>query len=417
MEIYEVGGAVRDSLLDLAVRERDWVVVGARPEELLRLGYKQVGKDFPVFLHPRSGEQYALARTERKVGPGYHGFCFDTSTTVTLEEDLGRRDLTINAMARDARGSLIDPYGGRKDLEARSLRHVSEAFAEDPLRILRVARFAARFKEMEFTVAPQTLRLMKRLVETGEAGELKPDRVWQETEKALGGPDPDVYFRVLRECGALEVVFPEIDALFGVPQPARWHPEIDTGVHTLMALQAGAKLSASAAVRFAVLTHDLGKAATPKDRLPRHWGHEEQSVRLLEDFCRRLPVPRRYRELASAVARYHGDVHRAAELRAATVYKLIEAVDALRRPQRFEDFLLACEADARGRLGLEARPYPQADTLRAALAAARAVRSEDVTGRPHGRAIEGRALGIRLREQRIQTIRDALRRRQADRDC
>ncbi len=406
MEIYEVGGIVRDSLLglpNLSDRERDWVVVGARPEDLLRLGYRQVGKDFPVFIHPDTGEEYALARTERKVGPGYHGFAFDTSSTVTLEEDLARRDLTINAMARDADGTVIDPYGGRRDLEKRRLRHVSDAFAEDPLRILRVARFAARFAQLGFSVAPQTMALMKRLVETGEAAELRPERVWQETEKTLAEGDPDVYFEVLRECGALKVVFPEIDALYGVPQPAKWHPEIDTGVHTMMALRTSAGLSDSVAVRFAVLTHDLGKATTPGWMLPAHRGHEERSVGLLDEFCGRLPVPRRFRELAVAVARHHGKAHRAAELRPATIYKLIEAVDALRRPQRFEDFLLGCEADARGRLGLEDRPYPQAEILRSALAAARAVRTEDAGGKA-----SGPALGQRLRQLRIQAIREAL---------
>ena len=409
MEIYEVGGAVRDSLLDLPVRERDWVVVGARPEDLLRKGYKQVGKEFPVFLHPDTGEEYALARTERKVGPGYHGFSFDTSSAVTLEDDLERRDLTINAMARDADGAVIDPCGGREDLARRRLRHVSEAFAEDPLRILRVARFAARFAGLGFSVARPTLSLMKRLVESGEAAALRPERVWQETEKALAEPDPQIYFEVLRECGALKVIFPEIDALFGVPQPAKWHPEIDTGVHVMMALKAGAKLSESVAVRFAILTHDLGKATTPKWILPGHRGHEQRSVGLLEDLCGRLPVPRRFRELAVAVARHHGNVHRAAELRPATIYKLMEAVDALRRPQRFDDFLVACEADARGRLGLEEHPYPQAGILREALTAARAVRTEDA-----GEGVSGRALGQRLRQLRIQAVRDGLRRRTAD---
>lgn len=409
MEIYEVGGAVRDALLDLQVRERDWVVVGARPEDLLRRGFKQVGKDFPVFIHPDTGEEYALARTERKVGPGYHGFAFDTSGTVTLEEDLARRDLTINAMARDGSGAVIDPFGGQKDLEQRRLRHVSEAFAEDPLRILRVARFAARFTRLGFSVAQPTMALMKRLVESGEAAALRPERVWQETEKALAEPDPDVYFKVLRECGALKVVFPEIDALYGVPQPAKWHPEIDTGVHTMMALRTSAALSDSVAVRFAVLTHDLGKATTPGWMLPAHRGHGERSVGLLEEFCGRLPVPRRFRELAVAVARHHGTVHRAAELRPATIYKLIEAVDGLRRPQRFDEFLLACEADARGRQGLEERPYPQAGILREALAAARSVSTEDAGGR-----VSGPALGQRLRQLRIQAIRDAVRRRTAD---
>lgn len=403
MEIYEVGGAVRDSLLGLPVLDRDWVVVGARPEDLLREGYKQVGKEFPVFIHPETGEEYALARTERKIGPGYHGFAFDTSSTVTLEEDLKRRDLTINAMARDTGGSVIDPCGGRDDLKRRRLRHVSEAFAEDPLRILRVARFAARFARLGFSVAQSTMALMRRLVATGEAAELKPERVWLETEKALAERDPQVFFEVLRECGALKVVFTEIDALFGVPQPAKWHPEIDTGVHVMMALRTSAKLSDSVAVRFAVLTHDLGKATTPEWILPGHRGHEERSVRLVEELCRRLPVPRRFRELAVSVARHHGMVHRAAELRPATVYKLIEAADGLRRPARFEKFLLACESDARGRLGLEDRPYPQADILRTALAAARTVRSWDA-----GPRVSGHALGQRLRQLRIQAIRAAL---------
>ena len=403
MEIYEVGGAVRDSLLGLQVRERDWVVVGASPEDLLRNGYKQVGQDFPVFLHPDTGEEYALARTERKVGPGYHGFAFDTSSTVTLEEDLARRDLTINAMARDGSGALIDPFGGQTDLAQRRLRHVSEAFAEDPLRILRVARFAARFAQLGFSVAQPTMALMKGLAESGEAAALRPERVWQETEKALAEPDPDVYFQVLRECGALKVVFPEIDALYGVPQPAKWHPEIDSGVHTMMALRTSARLSDSVAVRFAVLTHDLGKATTPKWMLPAHRGHGERSVDLLKGFCGRLPVPRRFRELAVAVARHHGTVHRAAELRPATIYKLIEAVDALRRPQRFDEFLVACEADARGRLGLEESLYPQAGILRDALAAARSVATEDAGGQ-----VSGRALGMRLRQLRIKAIRDAV---------
>ena len=403
MKVFEVGGAVRDTLLERAVHEHDWVVVGSRAEELLRRGYKPVGKDFPVFLHPETGEQYALARTERKVGPGYHGFSFDTSAEVTLEEDLGRRDLTINAMARDADGTLIDPYGGRKDLQKRLLRHVSEAFAEDPLRIFRVARFAARFKELGFTVAAETMELMRGMVAVGEANALKPDRVWQETEKALAELHPEVYFEVLRGCNALAVIFPEIEALFGVPQPAKWHPEIDTGVHTLMALAMATSLSESVAVRFAVLTHDLGKAESPQRSLPKHRGHEERSVTILRRLCSRLPVPRRYRELAVAVARHHGSVHRAEELKPSTVYKLIEAVDAVRRPERFENFLLACEADARGRLGLENRPYPQAQALRTALDAALKVRVEDLEG-----AAQGPALGERLRERRIEAIRGAL---------
>ena len=403
MKVFEVGGAVRDRLLGLPVHDRDWVVVGATAEALLQRGYKPVGEAFPVFLHPETAEQYALARTERKVGPGYHGFSFDASAEVTLDEDLRRRDLTINAMARDAEGRVIDPYGGRGDLEARLLRHVSEAFAEDPLRVLRVARFAARFRDLGFTVAAPTMDLMRNMVAGGETAALQPDRVWQETEKALAGPNPAEYFSVLRRCGALSVVFPEIEALFGVPQPARWHPEIDTGIHTLMALEVAAELSESVAVRFAALTHDLGKAATPKAMLPKHRGHEARSVRILDSLCTRLPVPRRHRELATAVARYHGAVHRAGELRPGTVYDLIEAVDGVRRPERFEGFLLACEADARGRSGLEDQPYPQAGVLRAALDAARRIRGSDVPA-----ATPGAAFGARLRERRIEAIREVL---------
>ena len=334
MKVFEVGGAVRDKLLECPVRERDWVVVGSSGEELLRAGYKPVGKDFPVFLHPETGEEYALARTERKVGPGYHGFDFNTSAEVTLEEDLLRRDLTINAMAFDSDGTLIDPHGGLRDLKDRLLRHVSDAFGEDPLRILRVARFAARFQEFDFKVAPQTMELMHGMVTSGEANELKPDRVWQETGKALAERNPEVYFEVLLGCGALKVVFPEIDALFGVPQPAKWHPEIDTGVHTLMALQIAAGLTENVAVRFAVLTHDLGKAETPKEILPKHRGHEERSVKILASFCSRLPVPRRYRELAVSVARHHGSVHRTHELRPSTVGRLIDSGSAAQDQRR-----------------------------------------------------------------------------------
>jgi tRNA nucleotidyltransferase (CCA-adding enzyme) len=311
MQIYEVGGAVRDALLGLEVGERDWVVVGATPEQLLKLGYRPVGKDFPVFLHPQTGEQYALARTERKVAPGYTGFEFHTSEQVSLEEDLERRDLTINAIARDGDGNIIDPWGGRRDLEARVLRHVSEAFGEDPLRVLRTARFAARFAGLGFEIAPETLRLMGEIVTSGEIDALRPERIWQETERALEGPRPEVYFEVLRECGALARVLPEVEALFGVPQPPRWHPEIDTGVHTLMTLAMAARLSASGPVRFAALTHDLGKAATPREALPSHRGHEERSVQILESLAERLPVPRRFLSLAIHVARHHCVVHRA----------------------------------------------------------------------------------------------------------
>jgi tRNA nucleotidyltransferase (CCA-adding enzyme) len=406
MKVYEVGGAVRDALLGLPVKEHDWVVVGASAEELAAQGYTQVGKDFPVFLHPQSGEEYALARIERKVGPGYTGFAFDTAASVTLEQDLERRDLTINAIARAPDGTLVDPWGGRRDLDARVLRHVSAAFSEDPLRVLRVARFAARFKHLGFVIAPETLALMAAIVASGEMEALRPERVWQETVKALRESQPAVFFEVLRGCGALVRIFPEVDALFGVPQPERWHPEIDTGVHVMMALNLAARLSPSETVRFAVLTHDLGKATTPKLILPAHHGHEERSEQLLEKLCERFPVPNRFRDLAKHVARHHGSVHRAAELKPQTLLKVIMEVDGLRQPDRFEEFLIACEADARGRKGLEDRPYPQAERFRAALRAARGVDASRVRS---DRKVEGEALGKALQEERLAAIKAALR--------
>ena len=321
MQVYLVGGAVRDRLLGLAVHERDWVVVGALPQELERAGYRPVGREFPVFLHPDTHEEYALARLERKVGPGYRGFTTQFSPEVTLEEDLKRRDLTVNAMAEEADGSVIDPYGGRADLEARVLRHVSDAFIEDPVRILRVARFAARYASLGFRVADETLALMKRMTADGEVAALVPERVWQETERALGESRPDVYFEVLRACGALAVIFPEIDALYGVPQPPRWHPEVDTGVHVMLALRYAADHAAPATVRFAALTHDLGKARTPRERWPSHHGHEELGVPLIEAMCARLKVPNDQRELALLTARNHTLVHRAAELNPGTLLR------------------------------------------------------------------------------------------------
>jgi tRNA nucleotidyltransferase (CCA-adding enzyme) len=405
MRVYEVGGAVRDALLGLPVLERDWVVVGASADELLALGYRRVGKDFPVFLHPRTGEEYALARTERKTAPGYTGFAFDAAPTVTLEQDLQRRDLTINAIARKETGELVDPWSGRADLEARVLRHVSPAFSEDPLRVLRVARFAARFAPLGFTVAGATMELMKQIVAAGEMEALRPERVWQETVKALATERPDVYVETLRACGALRRVFPEVDALFGVPQLERWHPEIDAGVHTLMALRMAAQLSCSETVRFAVLTHDLGKATTPRDLLPRHHGHEQRSEELLERLCERLPVPNRFRELAVLVARHHGTVHKAAELKPQTALRLILAADGLRQPGRFDELLLACEADARGRKGLEERSYPQADRLRAALRAARGVDAGKVKAE---RKLDGEALGRALHDERLAAVKAEL---------
>jgi tRNA nucleotidyltransferase (CCA-adding enzyme) len=374
MQVYLVGGAVRDALLGVPVRERDWVVVGATREELLAGGYREVGRDFPVFLHPETHEEYALARLERKVAPGYRGFAVEFGPGVTLEEDLARRDLTINAMARSGDGALIDPYGGAADIEARLLRHVSPAFAEDPVRVLRAARFAARFAPLGFRIAPETLALMRAMVERHEIDALVAERVWQETDKALRETAASEYFRVLRGCGALRVIFPEIDALFGVPQPVEWHPEIDTGVHVLMVLDQAVALGADAAVRFAALVHDLGKGATPRAEWPGHRGHEERSVALIETLAARLRVPTAYRELALIVARDHGLVHRALELRPGTIVEMFERVDAFRRPDRFADMLLACEADYRGRAGLQARPYPQRPWLQAARDAAAAVR-------------------------------------------
>jgi len=364
VEIYLVGGAVRDKLLGRPVKERDYVVVGATPEQLLARGYRLVGKDFPVFLHPRTREEYALARTERKTGPGHGGFAVCADPGVTLKEDLERRDLTINALAEDAEGRLIDYYGGRGDLERGILRHVSEAFREDPLRILRVARFAARYADLGFRVAPETNQLMREMVAAGELDTLVPERVWQELVRALGEFTPSRFFATLRECGALARIFPEIERLWGVTQPANWHPEIDTGVHTMMVLDCAAGLSPKSEVRFAALTHDLGKGLTPREEWPRHRGHEERGVRLVEALCDRLRAPNRFRELGRLVARYHGNVHRAEELRPGTLLDLLEALDAFRRPQRLEDFLLACEADFRGRKGFHDRPYPQADLVR-----------------------------------------------------
>jgi tRNA nucleotidyltransferase (CCA-adding enzyme) len=405
MKVYEVGGAVRDALLGLPVAERDWVVVGASADELMALGYRRVGKDFPVFLHPVTGEEYALARTERKTAPGYTGFAFDAAPTVTLEDDLKRRDLTINAIARADDGELVDPWSGRADLAARVLRHVSPAFREDPLRVLRVARFAARFAPLEFTIAAETLELMKEIVAAGEMEALRPERVWQETVKGLATERPDVYFETLRACGALQRIFPEVDALFGVPQPAQWHPEIDTGIHTLMALQMAARLSQSETVRFAVLVHDLGKATTPRDLLPRHHGHEQRSEELIERLCARLPVPNRFRDLALLVARHHGIVHKAAELKPQTILRTIVGADGLRQPERFDDMLRACEADARGRKGLEDRPYPQGDRLRAALRAAKPV---DAGKGKAERGLDGEALGLALHDERLAAIKAAL---------
>jgi tRNA nucleotidyltransferase (CCA-adding enzyme) len=400
MQVYLVGGAVRDRLLGLPVHERDWVVVGASPEDLERQGYLSVGKEFPVFLHPDSKEEHALARLERKVAPGYRGFTTQFSPDVTLEEDLKRRDLTINAMAEKPSGEIIDPYGGQRDLRAKVLRHVSAAFVEDPVRILRLARFAARFADLGFTVAEETQALMKQMVASGEAGALVRERVWQETERALGETRPDVYFQTLRDCGALAVIFPEIDALFGVPQPPKWHPEVDTGIHVMLAVRYAAKINAPTSVRFAVLTHDLGKARTPQELLPSHRGHEEGGVPLVENLSQRLRVPTGFRELAVLSARHHAVVHRAAELRPDTMLKLFETTDAFRRPERFAELLLVCESDARGRTGLQDRPYPQAAYLQRARDAAATVQlsDEDRAG------LRGPEIGAQIRAKRLAAV-------------
>ena len=387
-------------MLGLVVKERDWVVVGGTRAELLRLKYREVGRDFPVFLHPDDHEEYALARLERKTGPGYRGFAVEFGPEVTLEEDLARRDLTINAIARSADGSLVDPYGGRRDIASRTLRHVSDAFAEDPVRVLRVARFAARFAGLGFHVAPDTMALMRSMVERGEVDALVPERVWQETEKALREKSASVFFRVLRDCGALAVVYPEIDALFGVPQPAEWHPEIDTGIHTLMVLEQAALLSEDPKVRFAALVHDLGKGTTPPAHWPGHRGHEERSVALIETVAERLRLPAEYRELALIVARFHGNVHRAFELRPKTLLEFMERADAFRRGARFHQALLACEADARGRAGMENKPYPQRRYVEMARDRAAAIKptASDLAGR------NGPEIARVIHDQRLRVI-------------
>jgi tRNA nucleotidyltransferase (CCA-adding enzyme) len=400
VKVYQVGGSVRDRLLGLPVQDRDWVVVGSTAEALRALGYRQVGKDFPVFLHPQTGEEYALARTERKTAPGYHGFAVHADPGVTLEEDLRRRDVTVNAMALDEAGNLIDPFGGQEDLRRRLLRHVSPAFVEDPVRVLRVARFAAR---LGFAVAAETLALMRTMVEAGEVDALTPERVWAELERALGEPDPGRFIGVLRECGALARLFPEIDALFGVPQRADFHPEVDTGAHLLLVLGQAARLSPEPVVRFAALVHDLGKGTTPAEEWPRHVGHEDRGVALVEGLCERYRAPREFRELGVLTARLHGLCHRALELRPSTLLRLLESADAFRRPERFERLLLACEADFRGRPGWEDRPYPQADALRTARSAAAAVAAQPLAQQ----GLAGPDLAQALRELRVAAIRAA----------
>jgi len=400
MQVYLVGGAVRDEQLGIPVSERDWCVVGATPDELTNQGYKQVGKDFPVFLHPDSGEEYALARTERKTAAGYHGFEFHASPDVTIEDDLGRRDLTINAIAKDPDGNIVDPYNGMSDIDNRVLRHVSDAFAEDPVRILRVARFAARFSTLGFRIAPETMQLMHSMVTDGEVDALVPDRVWKETESALVGTGSRVFFEVLRSCGALRALYPEVDILFGIPQPEKWHPEIDTGLHVMMVLEQAEILSGDLEVRFAALVHDLGKGTTPRRVWPSHAGHEQRGAKLIRSLAKRLPVPNSCRDLGMLAAEYHTHCHRAYELRADTILRVLESADAFRRPERFEQFLLTCEADARGRKGLEQRNYAQADLFRGALAAALDVDSAGIAA-----CNEGNKIPEAIRKARLAAVK------------
>jgi tRNA nucleotidyltransferase (CCA-adding enzyme) len=403
MKTYLVGGAVRDRLLGLEPGDRDWVVVGQTPGSMGAAGFKSVGRDFPVFLHPETGEEYALARTERKSGRGYRGFVVDADPSVTLEEDLGRRDFTINAIAQDADGALVDPFGGARDIEARVLRHVGEAFVEDPLRVLRAARFMARFAAHGFTVADETMALMREMVASGELAELVPERVWQELRRALASERPSAFLRTLRGCGALAVVLPEVDALYGVPQRAEYHPEVDTGLHVELVCDMAARLApGDDLIGFAALTHDLGKALTPEDVLPKHIGHEQGGVAPLRQLADRLKVPTAHRQLAVTCCREHLNVHRFDELRASTAVKLIERCDGFRRPERIDQLATVCEADKRGRAGLQDEPYPAGDLLRAAHAAACAVRASDL---PQG--LEGPAIGEALRRARIRAVAEA----------
>ena len=410
MQIYMVGGAVRDRLLGRPVNDHDWVVVGATPQQMLELGYLAVGRDFPVFLHPETREEYALARTERKSGRGYRGFVVQSSPEVTLEEDLSRRDLTINSIAASAEwtgaAGIIDPYDGVRDLRDKVLRHVTHAFHDDPVRILRVARFAARFTD--FSVAPETLALMRSMVQHGEADHLVPERVWQELARGLMEEKPSRMFHVLRACGALKVVLPEVDRLWGVPQRAEYHPEIDTGVHLMMVLDMAARLQAPLAVRLACLTHDLGKGTTPAEMLPRHIGHEQRSAKLLKGVCERLRVPTDCRELADVVAREHGNIHRSGELGAAALVRLIERCDAIRKPARFDEVLLACECDARGRLGFEDAPYPQRARLGAALVAVQSVATSVIAASAASKGVTGQKVGEMIHTARVQAVADWL---------
>lgn len=397
MDIYLVGGAIRDKLLGKESKDHDWVVVGSTPQEMESKAFKAVGKDFPVFLHPETKEEYALARTEKKTGKGYKGFTFHTSIEVTLEEDLTRRDLTINAIAEDNEGNLIDPFNGKQDLENKILRHVSPAFIEDPLRVLRVARFAARFG---FRIAPETMALMQKISTSGELEELVPERVWKELEQAMAEIYPSRFILALRACNALTVLFPEIEQLFGIPQTKQHHPEIDTGIHTLMTLNQASRLSKDPKIRFAALLHDLGKGTSPKDKLPSHHGHEERGVKIIEKLCTRYRAPNQYRDLAVQVSRHHLTCHRVEEMRIETILKKLESMDAFRRPERFEQFLICCEADARGRTGFENRPYPQADYFKKALDAANIVDTKIL----NQQGFKGKTMAEAIRKERLNSI-------------
>jgi tRNA nucleotidyltransferase (CCA-adding enzyme) len=400
MQIFLVGGAVRDKLLGLPIKDRDWVVVGASPEDMLKQGFSQVGQDFPVFLHPHTHEEYALARKERKHGSGYTGFVCDTDKSVTLEEDLLRRDLTINAMAQTEDGQLIDPYGGQQDMHDRVLRHVSPAFSEDPLRVLRVARFAARFYPLGFSIAPETLSLMSAISRSGELAHLVAERICQETLRALGEDSPAIYFSILREVGALAVLFPEIDALFGIPQPPKYHPEIDCGIHSLMVLEQAARLTQDTTVRFAALVHDLGKALTESANWPHHYGHERLGLKPIRQLCERLRIPNAMKELALLASEYHTHIHKALELKPHTVLKVLKSCDAFRRPDRFQALLTCATADSRGRTGYEEIDYPQADYFRQALELTQSIQAKSLINEGY----KGKALGEQIDKQRVRLI-------------
>jgi tRNA nucleotidyltransferase (CCA-adding enzyme) len=400
MQTFLVGGAVRDKILKYPVTDKDWVVVGATPEKLIKKGYKSVGKDFPVFLHPETAQEYALARTERKSGKGYKGFEVFAEQSVTLEEDLIRRDLTINAMAADDNGDIVDPFNGQEDLKNKILRHVSPAFTEDPLRVLRVARFLARYFHLGFSIAPSTKELMTELAKSGELKALTPERVWTETARALSEKSPHIYFQTLRDCGALSDWFPEIDCLWGVPNPERWHPEIDTGVHTMMVLEQSALLSKDTMTRFSALCHDLGKGITPKEEWPSHKGHEKAGVSIIETLCNRLRAPKEHCELAKIVSEFHLHLHKIEELKPKTIVKVLEKTDAFRKPKRFEKFLIACEADYRGRTGFENLPYPQSGIMKQAFN----VCSEISTKEFIAEGYRGKQIGEKLHNERVKSV-------------